>query len=74
MYVLDTGNSRVQKWWPGAAYGVTVISASMSTPYGIQFDNQGNIVITDTFNYRVLSFAMLCREFILLTFPLSNQH
>ena len=57
MYVLDTGNSRVQKWFPGAAYGTTVIATSMSTPYGIQFDNQGNLVITDTLNYRIISFC-----------------
>lgn len=36
MYILDQGNNRVQKWFPGAAYGTTVISASMSSPYGMR--------------------------------------
>ncbi|CAF4815581.1 unnamed protein product, partial [Rotaria sp. Silwood1] len=60
MYILDAGNSRVQKWLPGADYGTTVISTSMSTPYGLIFDLRGNIVISDTFNYRILSFSMTC--------------
>lgn len=62
MYILDTGNSRVQKWLPGAAFGTTVISTSMSTPYGLTFDRVGNIVITDTLNYRIMSFAITCRK------------
>ncbi len=62
MYVLDTGNSRVQKWYPGGAYGTTIISASMSTPYGLQFDNSGNIVIADTYNHRVITFGITCRK------------
>ncbi|CAF4993534.1 unnamed protein product, partial [Rotaria sp. Silwood1] len=60
IYVLDTANSRVQKWYPGASYGTTAIATSMSTPYGLHADNQGNLVITDTYNYRILSFAMTC--------------
>ncbi|CAF1082804.1 unnamed protein product [Rotaria sordida] len=60
IYVLDTSNSRVQKWFPGASYGITVIATSMNTPYGLHADNQGNLVVTDTYNYRILSFAMTC--------------
>ncbi|CAF4520227.1 unnamed protein product, partial [Rotaria sp. Silwood2] len=60
IYILDTGNSRVQKWLPGADFGTTVILTSMSTPYGLMFDLRGNIVITDSFNYRIISFAMIC--------------
>ncbi|CAF1544577.1 unnamed protein product, partial [Rotaria sordida] len=60
IYVLDTGNSRVQKWFPDASYGTTVISASMNSPYGFMFDLRGNIVITDTSYHRILSFAMTC--------------
>ncbi len=63
LYVLDTGNSRVQKWYPGASYGTTVISSSMSNPYGMQVDHFGNIVIADTSNYRILFFAITCRKF-----------
>ncbi|CAF4613494.1 unnamed protein product, partial [Rotaria socialis] len=60
IYVLDSANSRVQRWFPGASYGITVIVASMNTPYGMQADNQGNLIITDTLNYRILSFALSC--------------
>lgn len=62
MFVLDTSNARVQKWFPGAAYGTTAIAVSLNTPYGLTFDNQGNFVVTDTYNQRVLSFAMTCRK------------
>ena len=63
LYVLDTGNGRVQKWWPGASFGTTVIAGVLSTPYGLQFDNQGNLVITDTSNLRVISLGLTCRKY-----------
>lgn len=63
MYVLDLSNDRVQKWWPGAPYGQTVVSANvMASPIGMQFDLLGNMVITDTSNHRVLSFPIACRK------------
>ncbi|CAF4516191.1 unnamed protein product, partial [Rotaria socialis] len=61
MYILDQGNSRVQKWFPGATYGTTVISASMSSPYGMRIDRLGNFFIADTSYQRILSFSLLCR-------------
>ncbi|CAF1562543.1 unnamed protein product, partial [Rotaria magnacalcarata] len=60
MYILDSGNSRVQRWLPGATYGITIAATSMSTPYGMKIGPLGNIVIADTFNYRILSFALTC--------------
>ncbi|CAF1116879.1 unnamed protein product [Rotaria sordida] len=60
MYVLDTGNNRVQQWWPGAAYGKTVMSASLNSAYGLQFDRSGNMIICDTSNHRIVSFSMTC--------------
>ncbi|CAF1517989.1 unnamed protein product, partial [Adineta steineri] len=38
MYVLDAGNSRVQKWSIGMAYCVTVVSGSMSNPSAMHGD------------------------------------
>ena len=63
MYVLDAGNSRIQKWMPGMTYGTTVVTASMSTPLGISFDLSGNIIVADTSNQRVISFNTFCGKF-----------
>ncbi|CAF0947181.1 unnamed protein product [Rotaria sordida] len=60
IYVLDSSNSRIQKWFPGATYGITIIATSMSSPSGLHADNQGNLVVSDTNNHRILSFAMTC--------------
>ena len=66
MYILDAGNGRVQRWLPGATYGTTVIPGSLSTPYGLQFDNRGNLVVTDTANHRVVTFGLTCRTYCTL--------
>jgi sugar lactone lactonase YvrE len=63
MYVLDFGNNRVQKWYPGSTYGTTVVSGSLYNPCGLQFDRVNNIVIADTYNYRIVSFSITCRKF-----------
>ena len=63
IYILDTGNNRVQRWRFGATFGTTVIATSMNTPYGLNFDADGNIVIADMFNHRILSFGITCRKY-----------
>lgn len=62
IYIMDTGNNRVQRWLPGATYGTTMLSASMNLPYGLKFDNRGNMLIADVNNHRVLFFGMTCRK------------
>lgn len=62
LYILDTGNSRLQKWWPGANFGTTVLGSVLNTPYGLQMDNRGNMIITDTLNLRVISLGFTCRK------------
>lgn len=62
LYVLDQSNNRVQRWLPGATYGVTVVSAAMSSPYGMKMDRLGNIYIADTSYHRILSFSLTCRK------------
>ena len=62
MYILDYSNARVQRWLPGASYGVTVVSAAMSAPVGMRIDRLGNIVIADTSYHRVISCALTCRK------------
>lgn len=63
LYIMDYANDRVQKWFPGDSYGVTVVAASsMSNPYRMKFDRLGNIIICDTDNHRVLLFGLTCRK------------
>lgn len=61
MYVLDSANSRVQRWTIGASYGFTVAASSMNTPQGLSLGPLGNILVADTQNCRVLSFGLTCR-------------
>ena len=62
MYILDSGNARIIKWWPGATYGSTLIATSFSNPLGMQLDRANNLVVADTGNHRILSFGLLCRK------------
>ena len=62
LYIMDTANERIQKWQPGALFGVTVVAAVMSNPYGMAMDPLGNFFIADTSNERVISFGLLCRK------------
>ena len=64
MFVIDSGNNRIQRWAPGSTYGVTVASAAMSNPRGLSFDTYGNLVVADLSNQRVLAFNAVCREYI----------
>jgi hypothetical protein len=64
MYILDQGNSRIQKWFPGMTYGITVVSATMSGPLGMQFDLSNNIIVADTSYQRVIAFDNICRKLI----------
>ena len=61
MYILDTTNNRVQKWYPGAPYGTTILTATMSNPYGLKFDLSANLVIADRSYHRIISFSLTCR-------------
>lgn len=64
LYIMDSGNDRVQRWYPGGTYGITVVSAtSMSTPRGLRFDLYGNLVIADHYMHRVISFPLMCRKY-----------
>ncbi len=61
MYVMDYGNNRVQKWYPGSNFGLTVAAASMYYPYSMTMDGYGNIYVSDTYYHRVIKFSLLCR-------------
>lgn len=63
IYILDTSNSRVQKWYPGDPFGVTILAATMNGPMGMSLDYSNNLLIADTSYHRVLSFQVQCRKF-----------
>ncbi|CAF4991906.1 unnamed protein product, partial [Rotaria sp. Silwood1] len=75
MYIMDSGNNmsyalvinewmiRIQRWWLGSTYGVTVVSASLYNPRGMAFDTSGNLVVADQSYHRVVSFPVSCREY-----------
>ncbi|CAF4381680.1 unnamed protein product, partial [Rotaria magnacalcarata] len=55
IYVVDYSNTRIQRWYPGASYGTTVVSGGMNLPIGLRFDRLGNLVIADTSYHRIIS-------------------
>jgi DNA-binding beta-propeller fold protein YncE len=63
MYIMDSGNNRIQRWWPGSTYGVTVASGSLYNPRGLAFDPSGNLATADYSYHRVVSFAIACRKY-----------
>ena len=64
IYIMDSGNRRVQRWIPGAQYGFTVAeSSTMSSPRGMRFDSAGNLAIVDHSRHRVISFSITCRKY-----------
>lgn len=63
IYVLDYGNDRVQKWWPGGAYGTTVAATTLGNAFGLALDTLGNMYVADSSSHRVLKFGLLCRKF-----------
>ena len=73
LYILDYSNSRLQKWYPGASYGSTVVSGTMNLPIGFRFDRLGNLIVADTSNYRAISYSLLCRKSFFLSF-FSNEN
>lgn len=62
MYIMDSGNNRIQRWSPGSAYGITVVSATMANPRGMAIDPVGNLVVADMSYHRINSFSVSCRK------------
>ncbi|CAF5222837.1 unnamed protein product, partial [Rotaria magnacalcarata] len=60
IYVMDSGNDRIQQWTPGATFGITVASAAMSTPRGMAFDPSGNLAVADSGYHRIVQFSVIC--------------
>ena len=62
MYIMDTGNNRIQRWWPGSTYGVTVAATSSAYLRGMALDPSGNLVTPDYSYHRILLFPVTCRK------------
>ncbi|CAF4109536.1 unnamed protein product [Rotaria magnacalcarata] len=62
MFIMDSGNNRIQRWWPGSTYGVTMAAAVLSNPRGMAFDPYGNLVVADYSNHRMVLFPVTCRK------------
>jgi gliding motility-associated-like protein len=65
IYIPDLGNSRIQKWAPGASSGITVAGgngigsgmAQFNRPTSVAVDALGNIYVTDQSNNRIQKWA-----------------
>lgn len=65
IYVADQFNHRVQKWVPGASFGITVAGIGgqgdradqLNYPMSVVVDKQGNIYVSDAANSRIQRFA-----------------
>ena len=62
LYVVDSGNHRVQQWIIGASSGTTVAGGNsagsalnqLNNPRSIISDSDGNLFISDTNNHRIV--------------------
>jgi hypothetical protein len=63
MFIMDSANNRIQRWWPGSTYGVTIILAALYNPRGMAFDPSGSLAVADYSYQRVLLFSVICREY-----------
>lgn len=65
MYIMDSGNNRIQRWTLGASYGVTMVSATslLGNGRGVNFNSFGELIVADYSNHRVVKFPVACCEY-----------
>lgn len=65
MYVVDTGNHRVQLFAPKQTAGITIAGVSgvpgnssdlLNEPWGVALDTNWNLYVSDRFNHRIQKF------------------
>ena len=62
LFIMDRGNNRIQKWFPGASQGITVAGRgipshtqySLGNIFGFTQDSQKNIYISEKDEHRIL--------------------
>lgn len=59
MYICDSKNNRIQRWFQNGTTGTTVAGsgAGLDSPMGITMDKNGNLYVADTKKNRVQRFA-----------------
>ncbi|CAF1432096.1 unnamed protein product, partial [Didymodactylos carnosus] len=67
IYIADSHNNRIVRWAPNAKTGCTVAGkpggkagnalTELNFPIDVRFDNQGNMFVVDSNNYRVLKYV-----------------
>lgn len=82
LYIVDSSNSRVQKWSPNATSGVTVAGISgergsddfhLNNPSDVFVDAEGNIYVADTDNQRIQKYKVDCQSNLSLSTNISNE-
>lgn len=66
LYVADTNNHRIIRWFKGADSGSVIIGGQesgngtdqLSYPYDLAFDQQGNLYVADSSNNRIQKFTI----------------
>jgi sugar lactone lactonase YvrE len=64
VYVADRNNNRIMRWYKGATQGNSVVGGNskgekadqLDFPYGLSFDQQGNLYVVHSCNHRVQRF------------------
>ncbi|CAF4663162.1 unnamed protein product [Rotaria socialis] len=69
IFVMDSGNKRIQRWRIGSTYGVTVAQSwELNGPIGMNFDTDSNLVVADHLNNQVVSFRVNCCAYNIASF------
>ena len=58
--MADHLNDRVMRWCEGKDEGEIVVGGNqLSCPYGLSFDDEGNLYVVDFLNHRIEKFEII---------------